>query len=85
LASLTKLQELNLVENKITDLAPLAGMTRLRVLFLSDDQVTNLKPLANVISPRSLHLENNPRLIKAQVEWLKNQLPWCEILHSTTE
>jgi hypothetical protein len=60
-------------------------MTRLRVLFLSENQVTNLKPLAKVTSLRSLHLENNPHLKKAEIDWLQNQLPDCEIQHSATE
>ena len=59
----TNLSELNLRDNPITDLRPLANLTTLERLYLSDlfrnTPTLDLHPLANLINLEELFLENN--------------------------
>jgi internalin A len=50
---------LNLRNNQITDLAPLANLTNLTELDLSKNQITDLSPLANLTNLTELYLWNN--------------------------
>ena len=51
--------DLDLNNNKITDVTPLAGLTKLESLTLYDNKIKDLKPLAGLKKLRSLALSNN--------------------------
>lgn len=59
----TDLRELDLRDNPVTDLHPLADLTMLEDLYLSDlfpnTSTLDLHPLANLINLQELFLENN--------------------------
>ncbi|NYS26174.1 leucine-rich repeat domain-containing protein [Rhodobacteraceae bacterium 2376] len=57
---MTGLQSLTLKNNRITDLAPLAGMTWLQNLNLENIPITDLAPLAGLTGLQNLNLENIP-------------------------
>eukprot|EP01051_Picozoa_sp_SAG22_P013796 SAG22_NODE_1589_length_4048_cov_68.361611_3_plen_103_part_00 len=57
--ALTSLTELRLINNQITDLAPLAALTSLTQLYLNGNQITDLAPLSALTSLTQLWLNNN--------------------------
>ena len=59
LPDLTGLRELDLRNNAVTDLWPLAGLTNLQVLDLSGNQFTDLRPLAGLTGLQALDLSGN--------------------------
>ena len=50
---------MDLANNEISDLTPLANLTELSVLQLSDNEISTLTPLANLTELRQLDLANN--------------------------
>lgn len=78
LANLTNLTELDLSLNQISDVTPIRNLVNLTDLDLRRNQVDNVAPLANLSSLRNLSLYEND-ISAADKEWLKNQLPNCNI------
>lgn len=76
---------LMMMDNQITDLAPLAGLTKLEVLTLSNNQITDLTPLAGLKQLQSLRLRGNPDLTQAEVDKLQKALPNCEISYEAQQ
>ena len=70
------LNELNLTDNFISDLSPLAGLTNLEKLYLGANQVSDLSPLAGLTNLELLWLWNNqisdlsPLAGLTNLEWL---------------
>ncbi len=60
-------------------------MTELKWLALADNQITDLKPLAGLTKLRTLGLEDNPNLTKAEIDKLQKALPNCNINHDATK
>ena len=56
LASLTKLEDLELSDTQVSDLAPLADLTNLKKLRLSITQVSDVRPLAGLANLETLML-----------------------------
>ncbi len=56
---LSTLTELNLANNKISDIKPLASLTNLTVLVLSFNQISDIKPLASLTNLTRLYLAKN--------------------------
>ena len=52
-------KEIELAENEISDLAPLAGLTELQLLSLAGNRVSDLAPLAGLDQLRTLGLGFN--------------------------
>ena len=59
LKSLTALTYLNLADNRVSDLSPLANLRSLEVLDLFDNEVENVVPLANLENLNELILTDN--------------------------
>ena len=72
LAELTKLKELNLQRNKITDLSPLVGLKNLQELNLSDNIFTDLSPLEGLTNLKELDLSRNNISDLSPLEGLSN-------------
>ena len=60
LAGLTKLESLNLYENRISDLSPIARLTNLRTLDISVNRISDLSPIARLTNLRTLDISRNP-------------------------
>ena len=60
MAGLTNLKDLNLYNNSISDLSPLAGLTHLTYLTLVRNSVSDLSPLAGLTHLGELNLWDNP-------------------------
>ncbi|MEQ8969030.1 MAG: leucine-rich repeat domain-containing protein [Coleofasciculus sp. C1-SOL-03] len=59
-ATLLSRTELQLWDNSITDISPLAGLSNLTELFLSSNSITDASPLAQLTNLRRLFLGDNP-------------------------
>ena len=59
LSCFTKLEELDLSNNKITDVSELSEMKHLKKLHLEGNQISEVKPLASLNSLKLLDLEGN--------------------------
>jgi len=92
LVGLPELTSLDLSGAKnLTDLTPLGQLTELRALNLSNcPKVSDLAPLAKLRNLTSLTLSDCekvrdlrrcPNVPTEDVEWLKRQLPECQVLH----
>ena len=79
LAGLTKLERLWLRESQISDLTPLAGLTNLTELYLWENQISDITPLAGLTKLEGVRLDSD-QISYADWEWLKAQLPCCNIL-----
>jgi len=79
LEKLTKLEELYLNNNRLTDVKGLEKLTQLRELHLSLNQLTDVKGLEKLTQLQTLWLTNNPDLTKAQIDQLQKALPNCKI------
>lgn len=78
LANLTNLSVLNLRGNQISDVTPFANLTNLTELNLRENQISDVTPLANLTNLTLLDLGKN-QISDEDKEWLKNQLPNCNI------
>ena len=67
-----------LKELQWTDVTPLSALTALEQLYLRNTQVSDLTPLSALTALKWLDLENT-QVSKKQVEWLREQLPNCNI------
>ncbi|MFA5069652.1 MAG: leucine-rich repeat domain-containing protein, partial [Candidatus Omnitrophota bacterium] len=56
---LTNLQKLDLSDNRISDLSPLAGLINLHELYLDVNQISDLSPLEGMTNLQQLNLYNN--------------------------
>ena len=76
------LKEINLANNKITNLKPLNNMLlpHLEIINFSDNQIKDITPLANLLSENlsEIYLQNN--LIQDLKPFLKSHFPLLEIL-----
>ena len=55
----TALQGLNLMDNQIADVGPLAGLIKLKTLNLKHNQIADVGPLAGLIKLKTLNLKHN--------------------------
>jgi Leucine-rich repeat (LRR) protein len=62
--TLTNLTELDLRNNKISDIKPLSNLTKLTWLDLERNQISDIKPLSNLTKLTILSLEGNPLVSK---------------------
>lgn len=79
LANLTQLTELDLYQNRIYNVSALTNLSKLKRLVLGNNRIKDISPLANLIQLNLLYLKGNP-INPKDIEWLKKQLPNCEIL-----
>ncbi len=82
---LTKLEELSIGENQLTNVEGLEYLTQLTSLNLYKNQLTSVKGLEKLTKLKELDLENNPALTKAQIDTLKKALPKCHISSNPTK
>ena len=85
LEKLTKLEELFLDDNQLTDVKGLEKLTQLKVLYLHDNKLTSVKGLEKLTQLEALDLENNLDLTKAQIDQLQKTLPKCKITSNPTK
>lgn len=78
LHGLTALGLLDLSDTQVQDVTPLQGLTALTTLSLMNTQVQDLTPLKGLSALTKLYLSGTP-VPKEQVEWLRKQLPNCQI------
>jgi internalin A len=84
---LKKLWSLYLDNNKITDLAPIAGLTKIDSLDLSNNEITDIAPLAGFNQLKYLFLANNKiadlallvEMTKKDFEGEKRFAPFCNV------
>ena len=69
---------LQLMENRITDLSPLAGVPNLTTLWLSGNQVQDVTPLKELKKLRTVLLQAN-RVPPGQLEELRKAIPGCRV------
>jgi len=80
LEAFTNLESLDLSQNAVSDISPLAGLTKLTALSLADNPVTDVAPLAKLTNLKLLILSKCQaqnysalsNLINLQVLWLDN-------------
>ena len=81
LEKLTKLERLNLRDNKLTKVPEgLEKLDQLTWVNLDDNQLTDVKGLEKLDQLTRLHLQGNPALTKAQIDELQKALPNCKII-----
>ena len=83
--TLTKLEELYIGENQLTNVEGLEYLTELTSLDLYKNQLTSVKGLEKLTKLKELDLENNPDLTKAQIDELQKTLPNCKIHSNPTK
>lgn len=71
---------LDLSDNFISDITPVAGLQYLTTLNLSYNQITNVSILYNMVNLRELYLSGNP-LTDEQLRELNSHLPYCSIFY----
>lgn len=82
LSKLKKLSVLNLYHNEIRDIDPLSSLTDLKRLNLGRNEISDIIPLTSLTNLTLLDLwsiENDVEENKERIEWLKEQLPDCDI------
>jgi Leucine-rich repeat (LRR) protein len=85
LEKLTKLKDLFLSGNQLTNVKGLENLTQLKDLFLEDNKLTDVKGLEKLNQLMRLNLRNNPDLTKAQIAELQKALPKCKIHSNPTK
>ena len=83
--TLTKLEELYIGKNQLTNVEGLEYLTELTSLDLYKNQLTSVKGLEKLTKLKELDLENNPDLTKAQIDELQKALPNCKIHSNPTK
>lgn len=58
----TGIEELNLAENELKDVAPLASLSRLKLVLLNKNQLESAAPLLALLHLERLELRDNPSL-----------------------
>ena len=79
----SNLEDLNLYDNRISDLTPISKLSKLSWLNLGRNQIKDLSPLKSLLRLKKLYIYENPNLTLYEVEKLKKALPNCEIFHNT--
>lgn len=74
-----KLTNLNLRENRVSDLTPLASLVNLETLDLSFNEATAVLPLLNLTNLKTLILTGNPMSLE-EVQLIRNTLPGCDVI-----
>jgi len=86
LENLTQLKELQLANNKLTEVPKgLEKLTKLETLYLDSNKLTDVTGLENLTELKKLFLDYNPDLTKAQIAELKKALPKCKIESNPTK
>ena len=70
---------LDLRENAISDLTPLASLTKLETLDLSFNNASSVLPLLNMTTLRTLVLTGNPMSLE-DVQLVRDTLPSCDVI-----
>lgn len=78
-AGFSKVQTLNLANNKISDVSPLASLTALETLDLRNNSISDLSVLGSLSKLRILYLSGNP-LTQEQIEHIRTALPNCTVV-----
>ena len=68
LSGLTRLERLDVADNKITDVSALSGLENLTTLDLRNNQITDVAPLKDLINLTYIYLRGNENL--ENLEWL---------------
>ncbi len=71
---------LDLRENAISDLTPLASLTKLETLDLSFNNASSVLPLLNMTTLRTLVLTGNPMSLE-DVQLVRDTLPSCDVIY----
>lgn len=79
----SNLEDLNLYDNRISDLTAISKLSKLSWLNLGRNQIKDLSPLKSLPHLKKLYIYENPNLTLYEVEELKKALPNCEIFHNT--
>ena len=79
----SNLEDLNLYDNRISDLTPISKLSKLSWLNLGRNQIKDLSPLESLLRLKKLYIYENPNLTLYEIEKLKKALPNCEIFHNT--
>ena len=79
----SNLEDLNLYDNRISDLTPISKLSKLSWLNLGRNQIKDLSPLESLLRLKKLYIYENPNLTLYEVEKLKKALPNCAIFHNT--
>ena len=80
LSGLTALTNLYLQNNSISDVSSLSGLTALVYLRLCNNSIrTGVKDLDGLINASSIDLSGNPDIPQADIDYLINALPGCNI------
>ena len=82
LEKLTKLRELDLSWNQLTDVKGLEKLTQLTILNLDQNQLTDVTGLEKLTQLEELNLMNNPDLPFVKIAELQKALPKCSIIHN---
>lgn len=69
------LEALNLSDNNIEDIAPLAKIGRLKVLLLANNQVQGTDAVLSLLKLQTLDLRGNPKLVCVDLARLVKQSP----------
>ncbi len=72
LSNFTKLEDLVISFNSVTNIKPLEKLTNLTGLTLSYNSISDLKPLANLTNLEALYIGNNPITDLTPIKNLKN-------------
>lgn len=64
--------------NKISDLTPLKDLNNLHWLYLNKNKISDISALAKLTNLEHLNLFNN-QIGEDNINWLKQQLPKCDI------
>ena len=83
--TLTKLEELSIGENQLTNVEGLEYLTQLTSLNLTHNKLTDVKGLKKLTRLTELDLIDNPDLTKAQIDELQKALPKCDIRSNPTK
>lgn len=79
----SNLENLNLYDNRISNLTPISRLSKLSWLNLGRNQIKDLSPLKSLPHLKKLYIYENPNLTLYEVEELKKALPNCKIFHNT--
>lgn len=80
LKNLVNLERLCLICCDITDISPLSNLTKLTDLDLGNNPIIDIHPLANLTQLEELSIGSEEFYFDYEdVEWLKQQLPNCDI------
>lgn len=80
LKNLVNLEYLYLIDCNITDISPLSNLTKLVDLDLGNNPIIDISPLAHLTQLKDLCIGSEDFYFDmSYVEWLKEQLPNCDI------